>query len=47
MFDLLKRAYIDSRYKLDYEIKKEELEWLGARVEVLRGMTEERCGRGV
>jgi len=38
LFDLLKRAYIDSRYKLDYAIKKEELEWLGERVGVLRGM---------
>ena len=47
LFDLLKRAYIDSRYKLDYSIKREELEWLGSRVGVLRGMVEERCRKVV
>ncbi|HBS88596.1 MAG: hypothetical protein A2W91_18320 [Bacteroidetes bacterium GWF2_38_335] len=46
LFDLLKRAYIDSRYKLDYEIKKEELEWLGERVGVLREMVEGQCECG-
>jgi len=38
LFNLLKRAYIDSRYKMDYEIKKEELEWLSERVGILRGL---------
>jgi len=47
LFDLLKRAYIDSRYKLDYSIKKEELEWLGGRVGVLRGLTKEMCEKVV
>ena len=43
LFNLLKKAYIDSRYKLDYEIKREELEWLSERVRVLRGLTEVCC----
>ncbi len=43
MFTLLKKAYIDSRYKIGYEIKKEELEYLSGRVEQLRDLTEEVC----
>ncbi len=43
MFNLLKKAYIDSRYKIAYEIKKEELEYLSKRVELLRDLTEEVC----
>ena len=43
MFTLLKKAYIDSRYKIDYEIKKEELEYLSERVKQLRDLTEEVC----
>jgi HEPN domain-containing protein/predicted nucleotidyltransferase len=43
MFILLKKAYIDSRYKLDYSITREELEYLGSRVEKLRGLTELAC----
>ena len=43
MFTLLKKAYIDSRYKIGYEIKKEELEYLSERVKQLRDLTEEVC----
>ncbi|HBS88050.1 MAG: hypothetical protein A2W91_09950 [Bacteroidetes bacterium GWF2_38_335] len=45
LFDLLKRAYIDSRYKLDYNITKGELEWLAERVKILRELTERVCLR--
>ena len=40
-FQLLKRAYIDARYKKDYAITVEELKYLGERVRILRGLTEE------
>jgi len=43
-FHKLKRAYIDARYKKDYTITKEELEYLSERVGVLKGMVERVCG---
>jgi predicted nucleotidyltransferase/HEPN domain-containing protein len=43
LFQLLKKAYIDSRYKLDYKITKEELEYLSQRVEKLRDLTKMAC----
>jgi uncharacterized protein len=43
LFQLLKKAYIDSRYKLDYEVSKEDLEYLSERVEKLRDLTELAC----
>jgi HEPN domain-containing protein/predicted nucleotidyltransferase len=43
MFILLKKAYIDSRYKLDYTITREELEYLGSRVLKLRELSEIAC----
>ena len=43
MFTLLKKAYIDSRYKIGYEIKKEELEYLSERVQHLRDITQKVC----
>jgi len=44
LFELLKRAYIDSRYKMDeYQITKEELTYLTGRVNELKGMTETIC----
>ena len=43
-FELLKRAYIDARYKMDeYEITKEELSYLAERVTELRSLTETTC----
>ena len=43
LFILLKKAYIDSRYKLDYSINREELEYLSERVQKLRELTEIAC----
>lgn len=42
-FSQLRRAYVDARYKADYKISKEDLEYLSGRVEVLREMTERHC----
>ena len=42
-FDLLEKAYIDSRYKKGYAITKEELEYLAKRVAKLRDLTERVC----
>jgi hypothetical protein len=42
-FSQLRRAYVDARYKADYQISKEDLEYLSGRVEVLREMTERHC----
>ncbi len=43
LFTLLKKAYIDSRYKMGYEIKKEELIYLGESVKALKELVEESC----
>ena len=44
LFELLKRAYIDSRYKMDeYQITKEQLEYLAEKVQQLKALTEEVC----
>jgi uncharacterized protein len=42
-FDLLKEAYIGARYKRDYVITKEELEYLGVRVRKLQELTKRIC----
>ena len=42
-FDLLKKAYIDARYKRDYVITKEELEYLASRVRRLQELTKRIC----
>ena len=43
-FELLKRAYIDARYKMDeYEITKKELSYLAERVTELKTLTETIC----
>ena len=47
MFTLLRNAYIDSRYKLDYAITREELEYLSARVVKLRDLTGTACGKKI
>ena len=45
LFELLKRAYIDARYKMDeYKISKAELELLAGKVNELKRLTEEICG---
>jgi len=44
LFELLKKAYIDARYKMDeYRITHEELEYLAERVKVLQELTETIC----
>jgi predicted nucleotidyltransferase/HEPN domain-containing protein len=43
LFDLLKRAYVEARYSMSYEITQEELEYLTERVRMLRDVTEKAC----
>ncbi|WP_431127031.1 HEPN domain-containing protein [Flagellimonas flava] len=44
LFELLKRAYIDARYKMDeYTISKAELEHLAGKVDELKQLTESIC----
>ncbi len=44
LFELLRRAYVDARYKMDeYSISKEELDYLAEKVEQLKGLTERLC----
>ena len=42
-FELLKKAYVDARYNMDYKINKEDLDYLSERVQLLRKLTEEIC----
>ncbi len=42
-FELLKRAYIESRYSEHYSITQEELTWLAERVQQLQTLTETLC----
>ena len=42
-FDLLKKAYIDARYKRDYAITNDELEYLAGRVRRLQELTKRIC----
>jgi hypothetical protein len=39
LFNLLKKAYVDARYKKSYSITKDELAYLSGRVEKLRTLT--------
>lgn len=43
LFQLLKTAYIDSRYKEEFTITAEELDYLAQRVLLLRELTEKIC----
>ena len=43
LFQLLKKAYIDSRYNKNYRITAEELEYLAERVQLLRALTDKLC----
>ncbi|WP_185976947.1 hypothetical protein [Shewanella psychropiezotolerans] len=40
---MLRKGYVDARYKPSYVITLEELEWLGERVEYLQALTERLC----
>lgn len=42
-FTLLRKAYVDARYKAEYQISKADLEWLAGRVQILRNLTEQIC----
>ncbi|WDE13653.1 HEPN domain-containing protein [Thalassomonas haliotis] len=42
-FKLLRKAYVDARYKPSYSIIKEQLTWLAERVEHLQLLTEKLC----
>jgi len=42
-FKLLRKAYVDARYKPSYTITKEQLEWLAERVNCLKELTEKLC----
>lgn len=42
-FTLLKKAYIDARYNMDYTITKEDLTYLSERVSLLKELTETIC----
>ena len=42
-YHLLKKAYIDARYKKSYSITKEDLEYLSGRVIILRDLVERVC----
>ncbi len=42
-FKLLKKAYIDARYKKDYKITKKQLEYLDKRVKILQRLTKKIC----
>jgi len=45
LFDLLKRGYIDARYKPDYIITKEELASLIARIKEMAVLVEQICNQ--
>ncbi|MCK6463072.1 MAG: HEPN domain-containing protein [Candidatus Pacebacteria bacterium] len=47
LFELLRKAYVDARYKRNYTITREELEWLAERVEMLQELTEKVCKRKI
>jgi len=42
-FKLLKKAYIDARYKASYRITKKQLEYLAERVKTLQRLTKRIC----
>ena len=43
LFDLLQRAYVESRYNPDFEITKEDIDVLLPKVERLRDIVERVC----
>ena len=42
-FQLLRKAYVDARYKQTYSITQEQLQWLAERVKYLQALTEQLC----
>jgi HEPN domain-containing protein/predicted nucleotidyltransferase len=47
LFDLLRRAYVDARYSKSYRISEAELNAIGKRVQALRELAVEVCGKKV
>lgn len=47
MFEKLKEAYVKARYSKHYRISKEELAWLGERVEELGRVVHEICSERI
>ena len=43
LFDLLQRAYIESRYNPDFEITKADIDALLPKIELLRDVVEQVC----
>jgi len=46
-FTLLKKAYVDARYNMDYTISREDLHYLSERVQLLRKLTKEVCTKKI
>jgi HEPN domain-containing protein len=46
-FTLLKKAYVDARYKAEYKVTQHDLEYLGERVKLLRSLTEQICKKKI
>ncbi len=46
-FDLLRKAYLKSRYDENYEINKKQLEYLANRVRILMGIVISNCGQRI
>ena len=46
-FELLRKAYVDARYKASYTINQEELQWLEERINLLSEMTEKLCAEKI
>lgn len=42
-FERLRRAYVDARYSIHYEITPEELTWIGERIAVLQEIVRQVC----
>jgi len=42
-FKVLRKAYIDARYKKDYKITKKQLEYLAEKVKILQKLTKNIC----
>jgi predicted nucleotidyltransferase/HEPN domain-containing protein len=42
-FKLLKKAYTEARYNMDFKVSEQDLEYLSARVELLKKLTAEIC----
>lgn len=47
LFELLRKAYVNARYKPSYTITLEELEWLAERVQHLEALTEDLCQKKI